>query len=398
MRVLHICDDLPLPAVHGGRVAMRNEVAAMRAAGHEVFVLGFHHEEDLTPGTRSANEDFVNAFVPVPRRTLVRATLSNPLLPYQVSSRLEDDSSLAEVRSWKPDLIVSHHEWTLPVAFRLREELGPLPVVLRAHNDEVRYFRDLLRAAKGVRAPYLLAEYVRIRKFFRAVRDFPITKIWFMSPDDVAPRFGGIPHTIIPPIMFDVPISDGLDLNVHRARTVTFIGSLDIPHAIEGLQWFLAETWPKVLARVPDATLTIAGRRPVAELIRSAAATPNVTLVVSPEDINQFLAVSRVFVNPVFAGSGVNLKLGDPMRWAIPVVTTTVGGRGLSALSGALSFADTPEAFAERIATLLSDDRAWREAKDSLVARRDAYSAASVGALLNAAVAEHAVRPSVAGA
>lgn len=398
MRVLHICDDLPLPAVHGGRVAMRNEVAAMRAAGHEVFVLGFHHEGDLTPAGLSANEDFTNAFVPVPRRSLLRATLSHPLLPYQVSSRAEDGISLAEARNWKPDLVVCHHEWTLPVAFRLREELGPLPVVLRAHNDEVRYFRDLLRAAKGIRTPYLLAEYVRIRKFLGAIRDFPITKIWFMSPDDIAPRFGDIPYLIIPPIMYDEPVSGGLDLNRDRARTVTFIGSLDLPHAVEGLQWFLAETWPKVLTRVPDATFLVAGRRPVAELVRSASATPNVTLVANPEDINQFLAVSRVFVNPVFAGSGVNLKLGDALRWAIPVVTTTVGGRGLTAMSGALSLADTPESFAERCAVLLEDDRAWREAKDSMVARRDAYSAASVSALLNAAVAEHAVHPSVAGA
>lgn len=398
MRVLHICDDLPLPAVHGGRVAMRNEIAAMRDAGHEVFVLGFHRERDLPTAALAANEAFAGAFVPVRRRSLLPATLSQPLMPYQVSSRVEDGISLAEARKWKPDLIVCHHEWTLPAAFRLRDEFGPLPVVLRAHNDEIRYYRGKLRAARGVRAPYLLAEYVRIRRFLGAIRNFPITKIWFMSPADVGPSLGDIPHTIIPPIMFDVPSSDGLDLDMHQARTVTFIGSLCLPHAVEGLQWFLAETWPKVLARVPDATLLIAGRRPMAKLVRSAAVTPNVALIADPEDINQFLAVSRVFVNPVFAGSGVNVKLGDPLRWAIPVVTTTVGARGLTAMGPGLSLADTPEAFAERCAVLLGDDRAWGEAKDSVVAGRNAYSATSVGALLNAAVAEHAVHPGVAKA
>jgi glycosyltransferase involved in cell wall biosynthesis len=375
---------------------MRNEVATMRAAGHEAFVLGFHLGE-LTPAARAVNQDFAGTFVATQRKSLIRATMSNPLLPYQVSSRTDADIGLAQAKAWQPDLVVCHHEWTLPVAFKLRRELGELPVVLRAHNDELRYYRDLLRAAKGLRAPYLLAEYLRIRKFLGAIRDYPLAEIWFMSPDDVAPRFGQIPHEIIPPIMYNAPVPDGLGVGGQQSRTVTFVGSLDVPHAIQGIEWFLTEAWPKVLARVPDARFVVAGRRPGPELIRLAGQTPNATLIPDPEDIDDVLAGSRVFVNPVFAGSGVNLKLGDPMRWGIPIVTTTVGARGLSDMRGALSVGDTPDTFADRCAVLLGDDAAWWEAKNNLVALRGAYSAASVGAHLTAAVLRHTARPGAQG-
>ncbi|MFI6762797.1 glycosyltransferase [Micromonospora sp. NPDC050417] len=373
-------------------MAMRNEVTAMRAAGHEVFVLGFHLGE-LSADARAVNQDFAGTFVATQRKSLVRATMSNPLLPYQVSSRTADAIGLAQAKAWRPDLVVCHHEWTLPVALQLREELGGVPVILRAHNDELRYYRHLLKAAKGLRAPYLLAEYLRIRRFLGAVADYPIANIWFMSPDDVTPRFAQVPHTIIPPIMYNEPVSEVASSSVGRSRTVTFVGSLDIPHAVTGIEWFLTQTWPKVLRRVPDAHFTLAGRRPGPELVQLAASTPNVTLIPSPEDINEVLAGSRVFVNPIFAGSGVNLKLGDPMRWGIPVVTTTIGARGLSGLYGALQVGDTPETFAERCAVLLGDDRTWQESRNRLLAQRDAYSATSVGALLNASLLDHAVRP-----
>jgi hypothetical protein len=39
---MHICDDVRVPAIHGGRLAMRNEIAATRDADHEVFALAFH--------------------------------------------------------------------------------------------------------------------------------------------------------------------------------------------------------------------------------------------------------------------------------------------------------------------------------------------------------------------
>jgi glycosyltransferase involved in cell wall biosynthesis len=376
--VLHVCDDLPLPSVHGGRVAIAHEVRAMRATGHDVFVLAFHHGR-LTPAQRSMNEELADGFAAVARPPFPRAALRHPLLPYQVSSRVAPADVVARLRSWKPDVAVCHHEWTLPTAAAVRD----VPIVLRAHNDELRYYRDLLRSARGVRRAYLLAEYLRIRGYLDAARRYPVARVWLMSGDDATDRWAHVPAEVIPPIMYDRELAPA---GAPPGRTLLFLGSLDVPHAVRGIEWFLASVWPSILARVPDATVVVAGRRPRPEVVTLAARTRSAVLVGDPERVDELFAAARVFVNPVFAGSGVNLKLGEPLRRAVPVVTTTVGARGLDRVRAAFDVADAPGDTAAICARLLVDDGAWRQARDRIVALRDAYGAATVGARLNMAL------------
>jgi hypothetical protein len=363
---------------------MRNEVAAMRAAGHDVFVLAFHHGR-LSAADRSANRDLASVFVASRRTSFTRATVRRPFLPYQVASR-RGVADLDPVLAWEPQVIVCHHEWTLPVALRVRQTLGRTPIVLRAHNNELRYYRDLARSARGARAPYLFAEYLRIRRYLETARRYPVSEVWFMSPEDAGPTWAHVPSSVIPPVMFDAPLPDTAG-EAERSSTVAFLGSLDVPHAVRGLEWFLGEVWPQVLARVPDATFTVAGRRPGPRVVRRVQRGHRVVLRPDPANPSEVLAGCRVFVNPVLAGSGVNLKLGEPMRRAVPIVTTSLGARGLDEVRDALGVADTPGDFARLCAALLSDDAEWRRAGQRLAELRGAYSADAVGKQLDAAVA-----------
>ncbi len=365
---------------------MRNEIAATREAGHETFALAFHHGQ-VTAEEDTANRALAGRFVSVRRTSFPAASLRHPVAPYQVSSRLDAGPALREAIGWRPDLIICHHEWTLPAALQVTRAVPGVPVVLRAHNDELRYYRDLRRSGRGVRLAYYAAEYARVRRFLGAAGRFGIAEVWYMSADDVSSGWAHIPHRVIPPIMYTTPVDAGASAG---APTVLFVGSLDIPHAVAGLEWFLERAWPGIVSHVPDARFVVAGRRPSPQLVRAIEQTPGTKLLPNPETLDGVFAGARIFVNPVFSGSGVNLKLGEPMRRALPIVTTTVGARGLDGVSGSFGIADAPDGFARACAGLLADDVAWEAARAGLVATRTRYSAEAVGAAVGAAILGHA--------
>ncbi len=376
-----------MPAVHGGRVAMRNEILATRAAGHDVFALAFHHGT-LSPQELRSNQDLAGSFAASRRKSFAAATMDGPFLPYQVSSRVAEESALRAAIAWQPDLVICHHEWTLPTGAAISEARGGIPLIVRAHNDEHRYYKDLMRTGRGVRAPYYAAEFARVRRFLNTIGKFAVTEIWYMSEDDAASGPAGIAQRVIPPVMFSGSVT--ASTGQPPGQAVTFVGSLDVPHAVAGLQWFLTQAWPLVQTHHRGARLVIAGRRPTAQLASLIEATPNAELVANPESLDEVFAACRVFINPVFAGSGVNLKLGEPLRRALPVVTTTVGARGLPAAS--FSIADDAEGFAKACARLLADDVAWHEASKGMLAARQSYSLDAVGSLIGAAIAQAGAR------
>jgi len=73
-------------------------------------------------------------------------------------------------------------------------------------------------------------------------------------------------------------------------------------------------------------------------------------------DVHPFLTSAAVAVNPAVAGSGVNIKLVDYLQAGTPVVTTTLGSRGLRLVAGEdLEVHDQPEDIARSVGSLLLD-------------------------------------------
>lgn len=259
------------------------------------------------------------------------------------------------------DAIIAHHEWTIPAALQIQQRLKrPVPLVLRSHNNEREYLKAFAGASTGPRAIYNWFEYVRamspaIGKMIRSV-----DRIWTISNEDVSFYVDfGVPLSVLPPILIPGHVTERN--SAPERPIVGYLGALDIPHATGGLTWFIKSVWPLVLAAVPDANFRVAGRRAGAELQALLRASPNVEFHGEVEVAKDFVSAVRVFVNPVFSGSGVNIKLGDPLSCGIPIVSTSTGARGVGELAPVLLVADRPEPFAEHVIGLLIDDRYWQD-------------------------------------
>lgn len=124
-----------------------------------------------------------------------------------------------------------------------------------------------------------------------------------------------------------------LDVVVTGARAnkpgkrVLYLGSR-AHHNVQGLQWFLDEIWPQVLATVPDAALDVVG-----SVCDGLPAHPNVMLHGRVDDIAAIARNTGFAINPVLAGSGLKIKMLDYFAHSLPCITTEVGAIGFPRVS-----------------------------------------------------------------
>ncbi len=159
------------------------------------------------------------------------------------------------------------------------------------------------------------------------------------GPDNKLPKFSTIP------ICVDTkevqPVNPGTGAN-----EILYLGGLHWPPNVEGVMWFGREVWPKVKAQVPGARLTIVGKNPPGE-VKGLEADPAVRVTGYVADPGPHLEQAGAFIVPLFAGSGMRVKIVDGWRWGLPVISTTIGAEGIEYREGEnILIADDPEAFA----------------------------------------------------
>jgi glycosyltransferase involved in cell wall biosynthesis len=124
---------------------------------------------------------------------------------------------------------------------------------------------------------------------------------------------------------------------------------------IDGVEYFCAEIWPLVLAKVPNAQFRIVGRDPHPRVHKLASQSVEVTGTVP--SVVEHLREAAVFVVPLRIGGGTRIKIYEGMAMGKATVSTTVGAEGLDVQHGRdLLLEDTPVNFADAIVTFLQDE------------------------------------------
>jgi len=90
---------------------------------------------------------------------------------------------------------------------------------------------------------------------------------------------------------------------------------------------------------------------------------PNVVLYgpISNEKLKQIYRASDIAINPVFSGSGFNIKMLDYMAMGIPIVTTAKGARGLDIEHDQETVISEPRNFKDAIEKLFKNKKKQRE-------------------------------------
>ena len=131
-----------------------------------------------------------------------------------------------------------------------------------------------------------------------------------------------------------------------------FIGSLDYRPNQDAVMWIVQELWPRIVSRVPEAHLSIAGSAPP-DWLRQEIERRGLTLQANVPDPHAFVEGLSVVLAPIRAGGGMRIKILEAMAAGKPVVATTLGASGMDARD--VVIADDPDSFADAVARLLRD-------------------------------------------
>jgi sugar transferase (PEP-CTERM/EpsH1 system associated) len=155
-------------------------------------------------------------------------------------------------------------------------------------------------------------------------------------------------------------IPNGIDLayytpvsTVPGHPAVLFTGAMDYLPNVDAVTHFCADILPRVRWEIPDTQFYIVGLKPSAAVLRLAK-IPGVTVTGAVADVRPYYARASVCVAPLRIGRGVQNKVLQGMAMGLPVVASTLAGRGIGAEpSRHLEIADEPAEFAGRVVRLL---------------------------------------------
>lgn len=157
-------------------------------------------------------------------------------------------------------------------------------------------------------------------------------------------------------------IPNGVDLaqfrefSLPREPRVLFPGTFAYPPNVDGARWFCSEIWPRILDALPNATLILAGRAPLAEVLELGE-LPGVSVHPDVPSMVPYFESARVVVVPLRVGTGTRLKALEAMAARRPLVGTTVGLQGIGVVDGIQALiADNPEAISAAVRAVLSHD------------------------------------------
>ena len=386
MRALFVADDQFIPTNDGGRLANRNDAAALVAAGFDLTVLVIH-ERPITADAMRQHEAVARRVFFAQQRPKLRSTATNPLLPFVSSARLPKRAEFADIvqqLAQQPafDVIVAAHEYTLPLAKRLARRFGT-KLVLRSHNDEIAYNLGMIpHSPRARRKLWLWLEAKRLSLGLGRMLD-GVATVALISPADAPPYVRRNARTVVVSPTLSPSVRSDVDTPGFSAREtrIAFVGALEAPHTGAGLVWFVHEVFPHIRDQCSEAEFVVLGRGMTPQLREELTTVPGVAVAGEVPELESHLDAARVFVNPIAEGSGVNMKLGPPAAAGLPIVSTTFGIRGLPYLDGPVVTADSPADFAHECLHLLTDADHWqRHSQRVRDAVRDNYSAGAVAA------------------
>lgn len=362
-RILIVAPDLPYPPNHGARLDIWGRILALRQIGYTIDLAATVKKPPLDADLDAVRAAIGGEVMICLRRRRILDLLSR--LPFQAKSRSRL-KTLSLAGSY--DVVLLESEYGASVL--ANPSLQANKIVLRIHNDEKHYLRELSRSVR----PGIHKLYYRIEShkcgWLKTVVNAQVNNMMFISVDEYEEFVHRLPDKnaifLPPPLPPKVAGS-----SAGSSRTVLFIGSLFMANNREAVDWYVSKVHPQ-LADIDGYKLVVAGNTQGSNRrwCEKLAVAPRVAFVDSPDNLGRLYEASGLFVNPMLHGAGVKLKAIDAIVNGLPVVSTSVGVQGTGLHDGRhVAVADDPAAFAARARELVLSP----EVRTAMVDRAQQY-------------------------
>lgn len=353
MNLLVIASRFPYPLEKGDKLRLYYQIREL-AKSHDITLVSVSDEEaseedkeQLKPYVVAQYHFDITKGVRLWNRLSALATG----LPIQVS-QLYDPAIMTAIEKISQRHDIEHVYCQLPRAAEYARRL-PLPKTIDYMDAFGESMEKRASINTGFKKKLFTTEAKRMRRYE--------TKI-FIDFDN---------HTLIsdqdksymdisnPDLIHVVP--NGIDtdffsfgLAAEATGDLAFIGNMGYPPN-EAAAVYIAN---KILPLVDDMQLTISGARPTP--IVQQLAGDRVRVVGWVDDIRCAYRTARVFVAPIFSGTGLQNKILESMAIGLPCITTTQVNNAIGAEDGKeVIIADNPTEFAASIKNLLNDQQLY---------------------------------------
>lgn len=362
MRILFLSNVLPYPLDAGPKVRSYY-VLRYLAQFHQVTLVTHTRDQD-TPEALAHLRSFCDSVHPVPL-TRTRARDALHLAASVIHSKpfliLRDDldtmrAKIAQVVAQQrfdavhaDQLSTAHHALRVPNVQRVLDQHNAVwTIVERLGSNETLPPKRLV-----------LERETRLLKKHEAAMGSAFDRVITVTEQDRrALEFQDAPlraPMLTIPICIDPDAVAPLERNPN-AENIACVGGMFYPPNVDGVMWFAREVLPRVWSEFPRTKFFVVGARPARELVQLSEREPRILVTGYVPDTTPFLQDSRAFIVPLRAGGGMRVKILDGWARGLAIVTTTIGGEGISIRNSENALvADNPDAFAQAVLSLLRD-------------------------------------------
>jgi len=247
-----------------------------------------------------------------------------------------------------------------------------IPTVLFQHNVEAMIWKRHYEVQTNpLKRAYLRNQWHKMRAFEReSCRRFDTVVTVSREDREVIRREYGAENVYDVPTGVDVEFFQPSGDVAPEANNLVFTGSMDWLPNEDAIRYFTEQIMPLIRQKISDVTLTVVGRNPYPALLELSKRDPSVVVTGRVDDVRPFIEKAAAYVVPLRVGGGTRLKIFEAMAMEKAVVSTSIGAEGLPVRNDEeLILADTPEAFAGSVVSLLQDREIARRLGQRAAAR-----------------------------
>ncbi len=341
MRILQLCNKFPYPPNDGGSIAVFNLTTFFSENENQVTVLAMNTSKHCTdinaiPERLKRSIDF--HFIPVNTRIRPLRLLLNLLFsskPYNAVRFIDKDFGLYLQKILTEnqfDIIQLEGLYLTPYIKQIRKYSNAV-ISLRAHNVEHEIWkRTAEKVSYGAKKFYFNIIANRLEEFEKRTMNqydllIPITNRDALKLEEMG---NTKPFKVIPA---GIPEKEFLKSSApNKINSLFYIGALDwIPNQ-DGLKWFITEVWNDLRSSNPQLSFHIAGRN-APRRFANFCENNGVEYHGEVESAKEFYKTHHVMVVPLFAGSGMRIKIIEAMAQSKLVITTSIGAEGLGLIN-----------------------------------------------------------------
>ncbi|GLQ95674.1 glycosyltransferase [Dyella mobilis] len=166
----------------------------------------------------------------------------------------------------------------------------------------------------------------------------------------------------------------GRKRELEEREGLIFVGGFGHPPNVDAVHWLIEDIYPRVRMKRPDIKLHLIGQIP--DAARAELQSEGVTIHGRVEDLEPWMAGSRISLAPLRYGAGVKGKVNSAMSYGLPVVATSIAAEGMWLRDGENAMlADDAQGFADAVLRLYDDSALWYRLSEGGMANiRDHFS------------------------